>query len=314
MARRGGAGGRRLAVVALGGNALLRAGEAMSMANQRRNARRAAAAIAEVGRSRELVVTHGNGPQVGALALQGGPPGILADQTLDVLNAESAAMIGYVLEQELARRMTDRPFATLLTMVVVNRDDPALGAPDKPIGPWYDERGRRRVAKEHDWSWTEREGRYRRVVPSPEPCEILELAAVEALLRAGITPICAGGGGVAVTRAAEGGAEGLEAIVDKDLTSALLAEKLGAELLLLLTDVPAVYADWGGARARPAARLDRAAARRLGLPAGSMAPKVEAALRFAEGTGRPAVIGRLEDAARMARGQAGTRVVATSAG
>ena len=302
-------GERSRVVTALGGNALLRVGESLSMATQRVNARRAARAISEVGRGRDLVVTHGNGPQVGALALRGGPPDILGDQTLDVLNAESAAMIGYVLEQELTRRIADRPFATLLTMVVVDRDDPALQTPDKPIGPWFDARSQRRLADVHDWSWIRRGDRFRRVVASPEPLEILELESIEALLRAGIIPICAGGGGIAVTRTPEGAVEGLEGVVDKDLTSALLAEKIEADLLLLLTDVDAVYEDWDEARERPIARLDRRAARRLALPAGSMAPKVEAALRFTERTGRPAAIGRLEDAARMAHGIAGTQVV-----
>jgi carbamate kinase len=257
----------------------------------------------------DVIVTHGNGPQVGALALQSQTSAVLPGQTLDVLSAESEGMIGYVLEQELCNSLPDRNIATLLTLVVVDPEDGAMANPTKPVGPWYEARHWRPLAEAHGWSSIKEGGRYRRVVPSPKPLAILEMAAIEALVRAGIMPICAGGGGIAVSRAPDGTIEGVEGIVDKDLTSALLATELGAACLLLLTDVDAVYEGWSGDRPRAVACLDRNTAARLDLAAGSMAPKVEAALRFAEGTGRPAVIGRLQDATAMYDGEAGTRVM-----
>ena len=297
-------------VVALGGNALMERGQPLTMAVQRRNAHRASAAIADVCRRRDVIVTHGNGPQVGALSLQSLASNVLPDVTLDVLSAESEGMIGYILEQELYNSLAGRDIATLLTLVVVDPEDDAMANPSKPVGPWYEARHWRPLAEANGWSGIEENGRYRRVVPSPEPLEILEVAAIEALLDAGIVPICAGGGGIAVSRTSDGTLAGVEGVIDKDLTSALLAIKLGASHLLLLTDVDAVYEGWGGDRPRALEFLDRAAAARLDLGAGSMAPKVEAALRFAERSGCPAVIGRLQDAAAMLDGRAGTRVTA----
>ena len=307
--RRGGDDITRI-VVALGGNALMQPGQPLSMAAQRRNARQAGAAIAEICHRHEVIVTHGNGPQVGALSLQNLASGALPDMTLDVLSAESEGMIGYILEQELSNSLPGRDVATLLSLVVVDPGDEAMANPRKPVGPWYEVRQWHPLAAANGWAGIEENGRYRRVVPSPEPVEILELAAIEALLGAGIVPICAGGGGIAVSRTSEGALEGVEGVIDKDLTSALLAVEIGASNLLLLTDVDAVYRDWGGARPRPLASLDRAAAAELSLAAGSMAPKVEAALRFAEATGRAAAIGRLQDAAALLDRKAGTQVTA----
>ncbi len=298
-------------VIGLGGNALLTQTDTPSMAVQWGNVRRAAAAIRTAVGNRPFVVTHGNGPQVGALAVSGeATAGLLADQTLDVANAESAGMIGYMLEQELAGRMPERQFATLLTMVVVDPDDPDLIVARKPIGSWYDTRTRPALPAGEAWRWLERDGMSRRIVPSPVPAEILELDAIVALLAAGIVPICAGGGGIAVTRGPTGKLDGLEAVVDKDLTTALLAERIEASAMLLVTDVEAVHADWGSGHARPLATLDREEASHLDLPDGSMGPKVEAALGFAERTGRPAVIGSLDGAAGLLTGERGTRVVA----
>ncbi|MDP6342941.1 MAG: carbamate kinase [Alphaproteobacteria bacterium] len=297
-------------VVALGGNALMQPGQPLTMAGQRRNAGRAAAAIAGLCGDHDVIVTHGNGPQVGALALQSQAAAVLPDQTLDVLAAESEGMIGYVLEQELYDRLPNRKIATLLTLVVVDPEDPAMTTPSKPVGPWYEAHEWRPLAEANGWSAIEDGGQYRRVVPSPEPRDILELPAIEALVRAGIVPICAGGGGIAVAHGASGELAGVEGIVDKDLTSALLAVRLDAACLLLLTDVDAVYEGWGGEAPRALASLDRAAAASLDLAAGSMAPKVEAALRFAEATGRPALIGNLEDATAMLAGKVGTRLTA----
>ncbi len=298
-------------VIGLGGNALLTRTDTPSMAVQWQNAGRAAAAIRTVVGDRLFAVTHGNGPQVGALAASGGATaGLLADQTLDVANAESAGMIGYMLEQELAGRMPERQFATLLTMVVVAADDPDLSVARKPIGPWYDSRTRPASPAGEAWHWLDRDGLSRRIVPSPAPVEILELDAIVALLAAGIVPICAGGGGIAVTRGPRGKLDGLEAVVDKDLTTALLAERIEASAMLLLTDVDAVHAGWGSGHARALATLDSEEAAELDLPAGSMGPKVEAALGFAERTGRPAVIGSLDGAAGLLTGERGTRIVA----
>ena len=296
-------------VVALGGNALMERGQPLTMATQRRKARRACAAIAEVCRRRDVIVTHGNGPQVGALSLQSLAAKVLPDQTLDVLSAESEGMIGYILVQELHNNLRGRGIAAVLTLVIVDPDDAAMAHPSKPIGPWYSAPDWQLLAAANGWSAIEEAGCYRRVVPSPEPIDILELPAIEALLCAGIVPICAGGGGVAVSRTADGVLVGVEGVIDKDLTSALLAIKLGASSLLLLTDVDAVYQGWGGDHPRALASLDRSAAARLDLAPGLMAPKVEAALRFAEATGQAAVIGRLEDAAAMLDGKAGTLVV-----
>ncbi|MBC8239232.1 MAG: carbamate kinase [Alphaproteobacteria bacterium] len=295
-------------VVALGGNALLERGQPLTMATQRRNARRAGAAIAEICRQRDVIVTHGNGPQVGALSLQSLAAQILPDQTLDVLSAESEGMIGYVLEQELRNNLPSREVVTLLSLIVVDPEDDAMANPSKPVGPWYDRENWRPLAEANGWSAIEEGGQYRRVVPSPEPLDILEVAAIETLVCAGIVPICAGGGGIAVSRTVEGTLTGVEGIIDKDLTSSLLAIKLRVSCLLLLTDIDAVYEGWGGNQPHALASLDRATAAQLDLAAGSMAPKVEAALRFAEATGGAAVIGRLQDAAAMLCGKAGTRV------
>jgi len=299
---------RMRVVVALGGNALMPTGQPLTMAVQRRSARRAGAAIADICRHHDVIVTHGNGPQVGALSLQSLASTVLPDQTLDILNAESEGMIGYVLEQELYNSLPGRNVATLLTLVMVDPEDDAMENPSKPVGPWYEPSDWHPLAEANGWWAIEEGGRYRRVVPSPEPLDIIELPAIEALLRAGIIPICAGGGGIAVSRTADGALAGIEGVIDKDLTSALLATQLGASCLLLLTDVDAVYEGWGGDQQRALASLDRAATARLNLAAGSMAPKVEAALRFAEATGRHAMIGRLQDATAMLDGKAGTRV------
>lgn len=286
----------------------MQSGQPLSMASQRKNAGHAAAAIAVVCQSHDVIVTHGNGPQVGALALQSLASEVLPDQTLDVLNAESEGMIGYVLERELSNAMPDRDVATLLTLVVVDPEDSAMAKPNKPVGPWYEPQEWNRLAQSLGWSGIEDGGRHRRVVPSPEPLDILEMNAIEALVGAGVVPICAGGGGIAVARVPDGALTGVEGVIDKDLTSALLALKLDAACLLLLTDVDAVYRNWGGGDARAMASLERTDVAQLGLPAGSMAPKVEAALRFAEASGRPAIIGSLRDATAMLDGEAGTRV------
>jgi carbamate kinase len=292
-------------VLALGGNALLRPGEAPGVAAQRANLRRAAGAIAALARTHDVVLTHGNGPQIGWLALQGDAQ----PDPLDVLGAESEALIGYLIEQELAPLLPGREIATLVTLVEVDAADPAFRAPTKPIGPRYDEANARRIERERGWALAAVDGGFRRVVPSPEPRAIRELGVIRRLVEAGVLVVCAGGGGVPVVATEAGTLRGVEAVIDEDLTAALLAEALGADALLLLTDVDAVYEDWPS-RSHPIRCATPAALRAHCFAAGSMGPKVEAACRFAERTGRVAAIGALDDAERLLEGAAGTRVEA----
>lgn len=291
-----------LVVVALGGNALLRRGDEASDATQRANVGRAARALAPIARDHALVITHGNGPQVGLLALRQG-----ATSGLDVLGAETQGMIGYLIEEAMREVLPGLEVATLLTQVEVDRHDPAFGSPTKPIGPVYDEPTARRIAAEQGWDIAPDGRGFRRVVASPEPIHILELPAIRALLAARFVVVCAGGGGIPITLDAEGTIEGVEAVIDKDLASALLASQLGADRLLLLTDVDAVYEGWDTPDARPIRRATVAELRARTFAPGSMAPKVEAACRFAE-TGGIASIGALEDAQAMLVGAAGTTV------
>jgi carbamate kinase len=296
-------------VAALGGNALLRRGEPAEAGAQRVNVAAAAGPLAELAREHELIVTHGNGPQVGLLALQAEAYPAVRPYPLDLLGAESEGMVGYLLDQELGNRLPERRIATLLTQVVVDRDDPAFARPSKPIGPVYERVEAERLALERGFSVAPDGERWRRVVPSPEPRRIVEIETIRLLVEAGVIVVCAGGGGVPVAADPEGGLSGVEAVIDKDLAAALLASQLEADLLLLLTDVPCVELDWG----TPDARLLRAATpellRALDLAGGSMGPKAEAAARFAEAGGR-AVIANLDAAARALEGSAGTVVEA----
>lgn len=296
-------------VVALGGNALSRRGGGVTVEGMRETALAAASEIAAAFPDDGLVITHGNGPQVGLLALQsealrGSPP-----TPLDVLGAESEGMIGSLLEEALSRVMPRRQTAVLLTQVVVDRDDPSFARPTKPIGPIYPEEVGRRLAAERGWTLgADRDG-VRRLVASPEPRAVRATHAIRALLEAGTVVVAAGGGGVPVV-AAGAGVRGVPAVIDKDLTAALLATEIGADLLVILTDVPGVYASWPS-RADLLARLTPAshpALRERGYAPGSMGPKIEAACRFVERTGRPAVIGALGELVAIVRGDAGTRV------
>jgi carbamate kinase len=296
----------RLVVAALGGNALLRRGEPVDMASQRRNVDVAAAALAEVARGSRLVVTHGNGPQVGLLAVQSEASDSPAP--LDVLGAETEGMIGYLIEQALGNRLRPRPVATLLTQVVVDPADPAFQHPSKPIGVVYGEAEARRLAADRGWTVAPDGDRYRRVVPSPQPLDIIELETIRLLLDAGVTVICSGGGGVPVVRDESGRLAGVEAVIDKDLSAALLAQRLGADVLVMLTDVERVMVGWGTPEARPIAAAAARQLRELRFAAGSMGPKVEAACRFVEATGGRAAIGSLADAVAVAAGRSGTQV------
>ena len=297
-------------IVALGGNALLRRGEAADAATQRRNVAAAVAAVAEVAREHEVVVTHGNGPQVGLLALQSEAYADVAAYPLDVLGAESEGMIGYLLEQGLENELPGRPVATLLTQVLVDRDDPAFDTPTKPIGPLYEREAAERLRTEQGWSIGPDGDRYRRVVPSPEPRGIVELATIRILLDASVIVVCVGGGGIPVVADDNGLLAGVEAVIDKDLAAALLASELEAEALLLLTDVPAVEEGWGTPAARQLIECSATELRGMDWDPGSMGPKIQAACRFAEHRGGMAAIGSLEDAAAILRGERGTRVTA----
>ena len=293
-------------VVALGGNALLKRGEPMTADNQRANIRRAATVLAElIAAGHGLVITHGNGPQVGLLALQAAATAE-APFPLDVLDAESAGMIGYVLQQELGNAVRDRLFAALLTQVRVDPRDPAFGTPTKPIGPVYDEATARRLAAERGWRIAPDNDRWRRVVASPKPLSIVEAEVLSFLVARGVVVICAGGGGIPVVERADGSLAGIEAVVDKDFASSLLARQLGADLLLMLTDVDAVYADWGLPSARPLGFVTVGDLAPGDFPAGSMRPKVEAGIEFARAAGKPAAIGRLDDAVQIVAGLRGT--------
>ncbi|PSB34928.1 carbamate kinase [Stenomitos frigidus] len=295
-------------VVALGGNALLRRGEPMAAENQQANIRLAAQAIAILAQEHDLIITHGNGPQVGLLALQAEAYKGVQPYPLDVLNAETEGMIGYLIEQELHNQLPDRLVVTLLTQVEVNANDPAFAHSTKPIGSIYTQAEAEQLAAERGWAIAPDGNAYRRVVPSPEPQRIIELAAIQLLVQAGALVICVGGGGIPVVVTPTGGIRGVEAVIDKDLSAALLATSLGAEALLLLTDVDAVYTHWGTTAAQSLHHVSPAQLRRYSFASGSMAPKVEAACRFVEQTGGIAGIGRMEDATAILAGQAGTRV------
>ncbi len=299
-------------VVALGGNALLKRGEPLDAAHQLANVRRAARALAPVARRHQLVLTHGNGPQVGQLALQSEDAG--GGYPLDVLGAQSQGMIGYMIEDELRDELRGgREVAALLTQVVVDAGDPAFASPSKPVGPVYSEEEARALARDRGWT-VGRDGRlWRRLVPSPEPRRILELSAIRLLVDFGVIVICAGGGGVPVVREPSGRFRGAEAVIDKDLSAELLASSLGATALVLLTDADAVYERWGSPDAAPIRRLDSRAIAAMRFPAGSMGPKVEAARRFIAGAPpgrRFAAIGALEDLEAILAGESGTTVVA----
>lgn len=298
-------------VVALGGNALLQRGEPMTAEAQHTNVRIAATALADLARDHQIVVAHGNGPQVGLLALQGAAYDPAKPWPLDVLGAETEGMIGYLIEQELMNALPEgSQCATLLSRVEVAPDDPAFMAPSKPIGPVYTEAEAARAAKDHGWAMvTEASGGRRRVVPSPLPLRIVGLESIKVLLGAGHTVICAGGGGIPVVRNRDGVMKGVEAVIDKDRTSALLALCIQADALLLLTDVPAVFRHYGSKDQVAIGEATPDAFEDIGLASGSMSPKVGAALTFVKASGKLAGIGQLKDARAILEGRAGTRIL-----
>jgi carbamate kinase len=300
-------------VVALGGNALLKRGEPLTVERQRENVRRAARALAPIAREHQLVISHGNGPQVGLLALQASAYDREHPVPLDVLGAQSEGMIGYMIEQELGNLLPfEVPFATILTMVEVEADDPAFEKPTKPIGPVYSEEEARRLAAERGWSVAPDGSGWRRVVPSPLPRRIFEIRPIRWLVERGTVVICAGGGGIPTMYRTERKQvlQGADVVVDKDRASAVLAREVGAGLLILATDVEGVYLDWGKPDARLIRRSTPDELEALGFAAGSMGPKVEAACAFVRETGGRAAIGALGDLERIAAGEAGTLVEA----
>jgi carbamate kinase len=298
-----------LVVAALGGNALLKRGEPLTAQAQRANVKRAAIALAAIVRAgHRLVVTHGNGPQVGLLALQGASYKPDEAYPLDVLGAETEGMIGYMIEQELENALEhNQPVATLLTQVVVDRRDPAFGKPTKFVGPVYERDEAEARAKAAGWAIAADGEKWRRVVASPKPVDIPDLRVLKLLLDQGVIVICAGGGGIPVVQRDDGSLIGVEAVIDKDAASALLARQLGADALLLLTDVDAVYRNFGTPKAARITTLTPPEVDRLGAPPGSMGPKVSAGHDFAL-TGGFTGIGRLDDALAILDGQAGTRI------
>lgn len=295
-------------VIALGGNALLRRGEPLTAAAQLDNIRVAVAAIAPLARHHSIVLTHGNGPQVGLLALQAEAYKSVPPYPLDVLGAETEGMIGYLLEQELTNLLPEQSVVTLLTQVTVDAADPAFQQPTKFIGPVYSQVEAQRLAADRGWAIAPDGAGYRRVVPSPEPRRIIELPAIRLLLEAGVLVICTGGGGIPVVVSAAGSLHGVEAVIDKDRAAALLAQTLNADGLLLLTDVPAVQHHWGTDQAENLGLITASELRQYSFAPGSMGPKVEAACRFVEATGGWAGIGALTDAAGIMAGDRGTRI------
>ena len=303
-------------VVALGGNALLRRGEPMTADNQRANIRIATEQIAKIHPGNELVIAHGNGPQVGLLSLQAQSYKPDEAYPLDVLGAETEGMIGYIIEQELGNLLPyEVPFATLLTQVEVDGKDPAFNDPTKFIGPVYAREEAERLAKEKGWVVKPDGDKYRRVVASPRPKHIFEIRPITWLLEKKTVVICAGGGGIPTMYDEKRKLlSGVEAVIDKDLCSALLAQELKADLLVIATDVDGAYIDWGKPTQKAVGEAHPDELERLGFAAGSMGPKVQAACEFARNTGKVAVIGSLPDIEGIVKGTKGTRVSTAKAG
>ncbi|MFD2166327.1 carbamate kinase [Thalassotalea euphylliae] len=296
-------------VVALGGNALLKRGEPMTAENQLKNVKIAASTLAELAKEHELVIAHGNGPQVGLLALQAANYGSVEPYPLDVLGAESVGQIGYMIEQQMGNILPfSQKFATLLTQVEVDKDDPAFNEPTKFIGPVYSKEQAAKIQETRDFTFKADGEYYRRVVPSPLPKRIFEIEVIEMLIKAGVIVTCAGGGGIPTMYQEDGSLIGVEAVIDKDRTASLLAQEIKADALLVLTDVDSVYVEWGTANQKAIRSASPDTLGKLDFPDGSMGPKVEAAMEFANATGGRACIGSLDNAVAMLSGKAGTTV------
>lgn len=295
-------------IASMGGNALLKCGAETTAEHQRANVERAVASIAPlIRKGHRLVISHGNGPQVGLLALQAAASGKGSAPPLDILVAQTQGSIGYQIEQALQNALGSRGrIATLLTQVEVSDTDPSFKNPTKPIGLLYDKAEAARIATESAWVFKPQDAKYRRVVASPLPLRILNMNVIRMLVANGTTVVCGGGGGIPVRRGQDGELTGVEAVIDKDWTSAMLGEELDADFLLLLTDVDAVYEEWGTPQRRAIRRAMPDQMRKRSYPEGSMGPKVAAACHFVEATGGCAGIGKLADAVRILEGDAGT--------
>jgi carbamate kinase len=300
-------------VVALGGNALLKRGQALTAENQLENIRRAAAQLARVAQVHDMVLTHGNGPQMGLLLLQSAAYQAVQPYPMDVLGAETEGMIGYQLEQELANLLPEsRSVVTLLTRTEVDPNDPAFIYPTKPVGPMYTQQDAERLAAEKGWAVAADGNGFRRVVASPEPIKVLGMTPIAWLLEKGALVIAAGGGGIPVVRADAAGhrMKGVEAVIDKDLCADLIAQALQADCLVIATDVEAVYLDWGTSNQRAIGRTTPNNLAKHSFPPGSMGPKVQAVRKFVQATGKRAVIGSLHEIEALIAGTAGTQIYA----
>ncbi len=301
-------------VIALGGNAILKRGEVMTAETQRANVKRAALAINEIIKAgHEVVITNGNGPQVGLLALRGLAYDAASASPIDVLTAETQGMIGYMIEQALSNVASPgQEVATLLTQIEVNADDPAFRNPSKPIGPIYDKQKSVELSAKYGWNMMPDGSHFRRSVPSPTPKRILEIGVIQLLIQHGVIVICAGGGGIPVVKRDDGSFAGIEAVIDKDFASALLAEQINADALLLLTDVDGVYLGWGTEQQKQLREVTVEEIKSHTFASGSMAPKVQASLDFLNMGGKLAGIGKMEEALSILNGQAGTNIVSGS--
>jgi len=297
-----------LILIALGGNALLRRGERMDAGVMEENVKHAVAALAPLAKDNQLLITHGNGPQIGLLAMQSAAYAGATPYPMDVLGAETEGMIGYLIARELHNQIPERNIATLLTQTIVNTGDPAYECPVKFVGPVFTQQQAKQIEAERHWTFKLDGDHYRRVVPSPEPCRILETPVIRQLIHEGVIVVCAGGGGIPVTLDQHGKLQGAEVVVDKDLASAWLAMELQADVLMMLTDVDGVYADWGTPQQRLLRNVIVDELEQFPFPAGSMGPKIEAASRFVSCEGGIAFIGRLEDADKFLDHKAGTRI------
>ena len=296
-------------VVAVGGNALLQRGQALSAENQRGNVRVAAAQLAEVHENHKLVIAHGNGPQVGLLALMDAAYTAVDPYPLDVLGAETVGMIGYMIEQELGNIIPyEDHIVTILTQILVDPDDPAFQKPTKPVGPIYDKQEAERLQAEKGWSMAPDGEHFRRVVPSPKPQRIIEMDAIRMLVENGVVVICAGGGGIPTAYDENKKLYGVEAVIDKDLASGLLADGLDADMFVMLTDVPNVYVDYGAPSQKTITAAHPDALESMDFAAGSMGPKILGACKFVRETGKKSAIGRLSDLSKIMEGEAGTMI------
>ncbi|TKF64125.1 carbamate kinase [Vibrio sp. F13] len=298
---------KQTVVVALGGNALLRRGEPLEADVQRRNIETAVKTISEIAKVYNVVLVHGNGPQVGLLALQGLEYKKVNPYPLDVLGSETQGMIGYMLMQEFKNYLPNRNISCMLTQMTVDPNDPAFADPTKPIGPIYEEAEARELAEKFHWIVKPDGQHFRRVVPSPRPTGIVEHEAITQLIDAGHLVICTGGGGIPVKKES-GKLVGVEAVIDKDMSAAFLAKQLDADALLILTDADAVYLDWGKPTQHALRSTTPSELAKFEFDAGSMGPKIEASCEFIQQGGKVVGIGALEDGLQILQGLAGTNI------